>query len=128
MGQRIAASWGLVLLLAFQGGLHAQSEIAASGWILRQRTLLTSGANDARATASWEPQDGYLILAECRAAGLANAVALEENQRRIMGAKAKVTRDDRSISATLPDREGSLYVTRYLCFPSNFDPRGDSSR
>ena len=99
--------------------VHAQS---TSGWILWEKNMRSQGGAE---TVSWEPQDGFDALTECRNTAqqlLQFALAYMKNGGgKLLG---EVRPDGRS--AVFDVSEAGVQQTidiRYVCFPGTFDPR-----
>jgi len=96
---------------------------AASGWILWEKFMRMKAGSE---TVTWEPQDGFESLAECRAVAQQLLQAALAYMKDGGGGKLLAVRPDgRSAAFTVTDGgvQGTLDI-RYVCFPGAFDPRG----
>ena len=94
---------------------------STSGWTLWEKYFTTKGSTE---TTTWEPQDGFELLAECRMAA----------QQLVQYALTYVKDSGGKLLAVRPDGRSLVFeVTesgvqqridaRYVCFPGSFDPR-----
>jgi hypothetical protein len=112
-----------ILLTAVIASVAATSEAqSASGWILWEKNYTMKGGTG---TTTWEPLDGFELLAECR------MTAQQIFQTALAYMK---TSGGKPLGDVRPDgRSGVFAVTeagaeqtvdiRYVCFPGEFDPR-----
>ena len=93
-----------------------------SSWVLWEKTMTSrSGAE----TVTWEPQDGFESLTECRQSGRQLLqFALEYMKNGAGKLLGSVRPDGRSaMFAVTNAAAGETVDIRYLCFPGAFDPR-----
>jgi hypothetical protein len=95
---------------------------AGSGWILWEKNMIAKAGGE---TVTWEPQDGFESLRECRESGqklLGFALAyMKSGAGKLLG---DVRPDGRSAIFEVTNQGARETIDiRYLCFPGEFDPR-----
>jgi hypothetical protein len=111
-----------ILLTGAIAGLASIVEAQSAGWILWEKNYTTKGTTE---TTTWEPLDGFDLLAECRMTAreiFQTALAyMKNNGGKLLG---DVRTDGRSgvFAVTQAGVEQTVDI-RYLCFPGAFDPR-----
>ena len=113
----------LVLALVFTVlyGLNSSRNMAASTWVLWEKSMITTGG---ATTTEWEPLDGFDRLSDCHQSG----------REIIQDARAFMDSGGRKLVAVRPDGRSAVYTVteggaeqttdyRLLCFPGSFDPR-----
>ena len=95
---------------------------AGSGWILWEKNMIAKAGGE---TVTWEPQDGFESLGECRESAqtlLGYALAyMKSGAGKLLG---DVRPDGRSAMFEVTNQGARETIDiRYLCFPGEFDPR-----
>ena len=121
---RIVRVAGLVTLMmgAIACAPSSSGAQTASAWTLWEKNYTMKGTTG---TTTWEPQDGFEQLNDCRMAGQQILrIALDymkNNGAKLLG---PVQLDGRAATFVTGDSANQNTVNiRYLCFPGSFDPR-----
>jgi hypothetical protein len=119
-----ARSLGLVAATvgALAGAPSFAGAQSTSAWILWEKQVTTKGNTE---TTTWQPQDGFDLLAECRTWGQQllqfTFAYMKSNNAKILG---PMQLDGRAAVFTLTESGVQQTIdVRYLCFPGTFDPR-----
>jgi len=115
---------GLVALIA--GVLASAPPFAGAqsnaSWILWEKYYTKKGTTE---TTTWEPQDGFEQLADCRKAAQ-QLLQYSLDYMKSMGGKllGPVQLDGRAAMFSVSESGvEKMFDIRYLCFPGPFDPR-----
>jgi len=116
---------GLWFLIVVVGALAGTSSLvdaqSTSGWILWEKYYTTKGST---ATTTWEPQDGFELLAECRMSAQEVVQSALRYVKDSGGKLLAVRPDGRSLVFEVTESGVEQRIdARYLCFPGSFDPR-----
>lgn len=119
-------------LILYGAPLAAQSATTLAGWVLWQRSQ-TSEAKPAtplvHSAVTWNPEEGFERLAECRTAAIASARSLKTLEGMATPpskVQVEVTNTEAMIITTTitPQQKSASFVTaRYMCLPGSLDPR-----
>jgi hypothetical protein len=109
----------LIIITAVSAAVKAQ---AGTAWILWEKNMIAKAGGE---TVTWEPQDGFESLRECRESGqklLGFALAyMKSGAGKLLG---DVRPDGRSAMFEVMNQGARETIDiRYLCFPGEFDPR-----
>jgi hypothetical protein len=94
----------------------------AAGWILWEKNMIAKAGSE---ITTWEPQDGFESIAECRTSGqqlIESALAfMKSSGGKLLG---DVRPDGRSavFAVTNAGAQETIDI-RFICFPGVFDPR-----
>ena len=112
----------VVLVAVLAGRASFVDAQSTSGWILWEKYFTTNGSKE---TTTWEPQDGFALLADCRTSAqqlLQNALTyVKDTGGKLLG---PVRPDGRSVVFEVTQSGVQQRIdVRYVCFPGSFDPR-----
>jgi hypothetical protein len=111
-----------LIVVALGGTPSPVDAQSTAGWVLWEKYSLTKGGAQ---TTTWEPQDGFDVLADCRLSAR-QLVQVALDYVKASGGKVlgPAQLEGRAVGFELTEGGVQQRVdVRYLCFPGTLDPR-----